>query len=266
MIKKKRILCFNWNNILTDVSEELKNRGHQVELRGLEIEGWEKFDTLVFWNEIEEQGWGELIKKARKKGKKTILVQHGTRGTSRIFPPFNEGLKCDIICCWGEGDKKRLMACGIEEEIIFITGCPLINKLRIREKHKGINVVFSPEHWSNPVPENLIIASELRKLPSKYKVITKCLKGEQDFRFYDNVVSSDRNDLSHLKIVADILAIADVVVGVSESTFEMFAEYLDIPVVTFTHWIPKAAGGDERYREYKRIYSDGCYQIKILTN
>jgi hypothetical protein len=125
--------------------------------------------------------------------------------------------------------------------------------------------VFSPEHWANEVPENLIVASELRKLPRKYKVITKCLANEGYTSFYDNVVTSDRNKPDHFKIVADVLSTADVVVCISESTFELLAESLDIPVVAFTHWIPKASNGDDRYKEYKRIYSDGCYQVSDIS-
>ena len=58
------------------------------------------------------------------------------------------------------------------------------------------------------------------------------------------------------------MATADIVVGVSESTFELFAEYLDIPVVIADIWIPKACGNDERYKEYHREYSDGCVRVK----
>lgn len=255
-----KILLFNWNGIMDDLAVELKSRGHEVNLRGLEIDGWKKFDILVFWNEIESQGWADLIRMAQKKGKKTILIQHGRRGTSRIFPPFNEGLKSDIVFVWGEADKDRLLACGISENKIRVVGCPLFQRLKPREYHKGINIVFSLEHWPEPIPENPIIASELRKLPSKYKVITKGLVGE-NLPIYDNIIVSDRSHPSHFKIVSDILAIADVVVGSCESTFELLAESLDIPVVAYTKWIPKSAGGDNRYKEYKRIYSNGCYQV-----
>jgi hypothetical protein len=30
---------------------------------------------------------------------------------------------------------------------MVITGSPLINKLKPRVPHSGINVVFAPEHW-----------------------------------------------------------------------------------------------------------------------
>lgn len=258
-----KIRLFNWNGIMDDLAVELKQRGHEVYLSGLEIDGWEKYDVLLFWNEIESQGWADLIRNAKKKGKKTILVQHGRRGTSRIFPPFNEGLKSDCVFVWGEADKQRLISCGVDKNKIEVVGCPLFKKLKPRQKHKGINVVFSLEHWPEPIPENPIIASELRKLPSKYKVITKGLVGE-NLLIYDNIIVSDRSHPSHFEIVSDVLSIADVVVGGCESTFELLAESLDIPVVMYTKWIPKSAGGDERYKEYKRIYSDGCYQVEDI--
>lgn len=255
-----KVLLFNWNGVMDDVAVELRKQGHEVDLRGLDSGGWVDADILVFWNEIESQGWKALIQTARKAGKKTILIQHGRRGTSRIFPPFNEGLNCEFIMVWGEADKKRLMECGIAEERIFVTGCPLFNKLKPREPHKGKNVVFSLEHWTGEVPENQIVASQLRKLHG-VNLITKGLEGESYTNIYDNLILSNRHKPGHFNVVAEVLSTADVVVAISESTFELFAESLNIPVVASTFWIPKAGGGDDRYKDYKRIYSDGCYQI-----
>ena len=77
------ILAFDFNNILTDVVEELTRRGHTM----LPIDGkantWRKADVIIVWNETENGGWKDWIKKVQKAGKRVILVQHGRRGTSR---------------------------------------------------------------------------------------------------------------------------------------------------------------------------------------
>jgi hypothetical protein len=43
------------------------------------------------------------------------------------------------------------------------------------------------------------------------------------------------------------------------------AEILDIPVVLADIWQPKACGKDEKYKTYKRIYSDACHKVKDIT-
>lgn len=256
------ILLFNWNNILTDVADELVKRGHTL----LPIDGKattaRKADVIVVWNETALAGWRDFIAECKKKGKRTVLVQHGRRGTSRIYPPFNEALISDVVCVWGENDRKRLLSVGVPEEKIHVTGTSIFKNIKPRVPHKGYNVVFSPEHWDRDVTENFIVADELRKL-KKVNIITKTLKGHQDPSMYDNVVESDRNSPEHFSIVADVLSKADVVVAISESTFELMAEILDIPVVVADIWVPKACDGDDRYKTYKREYSPACRMAKL---
>lgn len=256
-----KILLFNWNNVLTDVEEELKKRGHILLPHDGKKSTLEKADVVVVWNETGMGGWNEVIRKIKKLGGKTVLVQHGRRGTSRIYPPFNEKLISDIVCVWGENDKERLMSVGVEEDRIKVCGTTIFKHLKPRVKHKGINVVFSPEHWDSEVPENFIVASELRKIKG-INIITKGLRGYQISPLYDNLVVTDRNSPEHFEVVADILSIADIVVSISESTFELLAQSLDIPVVIADCWIPKSCAGDERYKNYHRVYSEAVAMAK----
>lgn len=257
-----RICIYSWNGVLNDLAQELAKE-HKVDFKigGLKGLNLNDYDIFIIWNEIGE--WGEMVKKIQKKGKKVILMQHGRRGTSRIYPPFNEKLNADVVCVWGEADKKRLMSCGVEESRIRVTGTPIFKHLKGRRPHEGKNVVFSPEHWDGEVVENAIVAGQLRKVRGA-KIITKCLEGEHNLAQYDNVVVSHRNSPDHLDKTAEVLATADVVVGISESTFELLAESLDIPVIIADIWIPKACGNDERYKEYHREYSDACTRVKDI--
>lgn len=252
-----KILLFDWNNILTDVAEELYRQGHELLQHDGKESTFKKADVIVVWNETALGLWRDWIIRAKKLGKRVVLVQHGRRGTSRIFPPFNEELVSDVVCAWGENDRKRLESCGVNPEQIKVTGTSIFKHLKPREPHEGINVIFSPEHWDIDVAENFIIQSTLRKLKG-VKVTSKLLIGEHTENMYENPVWSDRKEVGHLEICADVLKTADVIVAVSESTFELCAEYLDIPVVVADIWTPKACDGDERYRDYKREYSNAC--------
>jgi len=256
-----KILLSHWNNVLVDIEKGLKKRGHTILNR---IDKLKEIDVLVLWQESSPEA-RELVKKAHRLGKPVVLVQHGRRGTSRIFPPFNEKVISDKVCVWGEGDKKRHLEAGTPAEKIEITGTTIFQHLKPRKKHSGINIVFSPEHWDREVDENIIVAGQLRELEG-VKIITKLLKGFHNPSYYDNPVISDRNEIGHLEICADVLSTADLVVGISESTFELMAEILDIPVVIADIWIPKPCAGDNRYLNYRREYSNACKRVKDIFN
>lgn len=262
-----KILIFHWNNVLTDLEKELRNLGHTILPLDGNMKTFNKADVIITWNEAPMGKWRDVIQGAVDKGKRVILVQHGRKGTSRIYPPFNEKLVSNVACVWGEADKKRLMSVGIPEDKIKVTGTTIFKHLKPRVPHEGYNVVFSPEHWDKEVGENFLVASELRKLYKKIrnvKIITKGLKDVQtDYRLYDNLIISDRNSPEHFEIVADVLSTADLVVSISESTFELFAQYLDIPVVIADCWIPKACNGDDRYKTYHREYSNAVAKVPI---
>lgn len=242
----------NWNNILTDIIPHFEI-----------VKKIEEADKVVLWNEVGflEQG---LIKLAHAYGKPVIVMQHGRRGSSRYFPPFNEKILADKLLVWGSRDKELLVKAGKPEEKIEVVGCPLFKHLKPKEAHEGINIVFSPEHWDTEVDENYQTAYELRKLAKKngWKITTKIIDGHNQ-KWYDNPIYSNRNAPEHLGIVADVLKTADIVVGISDSTFELLAQYLDIPVVIMSDWKPKACNGDERYLTYRRFVGYGLKQCKV---
>jgi hypothetical protein len=257
-----KIISFDFNNILTDVIAELHRRGHEMLSGQVTDKMIKSADAILLWNETPMGGWDTWVKSL--KGKRTILFQHGRRGTSRIYPPFNEPLKSDVICAWSENDRKRLTIAGVPPEKIIVTGTTIFSHLKPRRPHKGINVVFSPEHWDIDVAENFIVNSQLAKLQG-VKVISKLLKDEHTPGVYPNPVWSDRRTDEHIEIFTEVLAEADVVVAVSESTFELCAQIMDIPVVIADIWTPKACNGDERYRDYNREYSNACVGVKDMS-
>lgn len=262
MKKKLNILAFDFNNIVTDVVNELHNRGHNILSGNVTDEMVKKADVIVLWNETPMGGWDKWVKQL--KGKRTVLMQHGRRGTSRIYPPFNEPLKSDVICAWSENDRKRLTDAGVDPKKIRVTGTTVLSHIKPRKPHQGINVVFSPEHWDVDVAENFIVNAQLQKLKG-VNLITKCLINEHTKGVYSNPVWSDRRTQEHIDICTEVLTIADVVVAISESTFELMAEIMDIPVIIADIWTPKACGGDERYREYNREYSNACTRVKDMS-
>ena len=251
-----KLALYPWNCCLDEVVERLKRKHVLLKKHG-------DADKIIVWNECEKNGWKERIDEIQKKGGKAILYQQGVWGVDWVRPPFNEPIISDVVCVWGEGDKKRLISYGIPAEKIVVTGSPIIKFLRPRVPHKGKNVVFALEHWDyGDVVENNIVASELRKLKG-VNIITKGLDGENNTQIFDNPVVSSRRTADHLSTVAEVLSKADLVVGISESTFALLAEILDIPVIVPDVWIPKPRAGDERYINFVKNESNAITKCKL---
>lgn len=260
-IKPLKIFIAGWNGVTFDVETELKKRGHIL------TKDFKNADVVVVWNELVSLGNDKIILDANKRGANTVLLQHGFRGVSRIHAPFNDPLLSKKACVWGQGDVDRLVGLNIPKEKLVITGNPILKHLKPRVKHKGINVLYGPEHWDgngDEVAENFIVASALRKIKG-IKVTTKILVGENNQQMYDNPVISNRGLQNHMDIVADVLSTADVVVAIKESTFSLLAEILDIPVIIADIWIPKACMGDDSYKNFPNFFTDACMRVKDLS-
>jgi len=250
-----KLTVYNWNQVLDEVIPELK---------GELIDDWKKADKLVVWCESKIYGWREAIERAQKRGKEVILYQQGIWACDWVRPPFSEPIISNKVLVWGQEDKRRLVKYGTPAEKIIVTGSPIIKHLKPRVKHEGKNVVLALEHWDEGQDclENQIIASELRKLEG-VKVITKGLIGENDPSFYQNPVFTNRFEGGHFEKVAEVLSTADIVVGLTESTLQFFAECLDIPVIIVDIWQPKVRGGDERYLDFHPNFLNGVTHVAI---
>jgi hypothetical protein len=246
-----KVFALNHNGVLDNV------------LDGFEIveNPWDA-DRIVLWTDL-FQFERSIIDLARTRGIPTIVVQHGRRGSSRYFQPFNEPIYADKLLVWGTDDKVALTSAGHPRDKIIVTGSPVLHKIQPREDHEGINVVFCPEHWDKEVPENKATIKELKKLKG-VNLITKIIEGH-DPKLYPNPVFSHRESPDHLDICIDVLKTADLVVGVSESTFELLAQAMNIPVVIMEEWKPKACSGDKRYRSYRRVISSASKRATIQT-
>lgn len=253
-----KIALYGWNCCLDQVVERILKEGkHRL------LKTHEDAELLVLWCESELRGWKKRIDWAHKKKKKVIVYQQGIWGMDWVKPPFNEPIISDVVVVWGEGDRKRLISYGVPAEKIRVTGSQIVPRLIPRVSHEGINVVFALEHWDfGDVVENSIVASELRKLKG-VKVITKGLQKENHTEVFENPVETNRFGANHIETVAEVLSTADLVVGISESTFQFLAECLDIPVIIADIWTPKPRGGDERYLQFKGHFSNAVTKVKL---
>lgn len=248
-----KIYCLDHNSVMKDIKTEFEV-----------VPNLEDADKVVLWNDVNPVERG-IIRYAKSLKKEVIVIQHGRKGTSKYYPPFNEKIQADKLLVWGEFDRRSLLEAGQDAGKIRVVGTTVLSALRPRSEHAGINVVFSPEHWDCPLEENTRVRKELKKLKGA-KIITKLIDspshGQADWQ---NPVYSARDSADHLSICAEVLSTADLVVGISESTFELMAQALDIPVVIMEGWIPKPFSGDPRYVNYRRVISKAAKRCQVDT-
>ncbi len=218
-------------------------------------------DVVFLWTDTTSQN-RQLIELARKQGKKVYCFQHGRKGSSKYYPPFNEPIVADKLLVWGEFDRNRLIAAGHPKGKIEVIGTTILQNLPKKCEPSGTQtIVFCPEHWDRPIEENIRIRDELRKLKG-YNIVTKLIESH-DPALYDNVIQTHRDTPEHLEKCKEVLSSCRLVIGVSESTFELMAQAMDIPVIIVTDWEPKAFGGDMSYTQYPRLVSSGSYKVSL---
>jgi len=250
-----KILAHNFNQVLTDI------------LPYFELtDDIDEAEKVVLWQDEVLIG-RSVAKLAISKRKPVIVVQHGAGACgerSKYYPPFNIELLANKICVWGEDAKNGLLGLGISPKRIEVTGTTVLKHLKPRVKHKGVNIVFCPAHWcAGEIDENKQVAKILRKIKG-VNITTKIIEGHNP-SYYDNPVFSYRSSPDHLEICADVLSKADLVVGLTEGTFELMAMVLDIPIVMADIWKPKICMGDMRYLNIKQTYTIGSKKVQDLS-
>jgi hypothetical protein len=238
---------------------------HNSVLKGLRehfevVSDPDKADAVLLWNDVNVTERA-IIKYAKQKKIPTYAIQHGRKGSAKYYPPFNEEIIADKLLVWGDFDKRELVEAGRDASRIRVVGTTVLRDLPKRREHQGVNIVFCPEHWDRPVEENIRVRDELRKLKG-VNIISKIIESH-DPNDFDNPIQTDRDSDNHLQICKEVLETADLVVGISESTFELMAQAMDIPVVIMEEWTPKAFGGDLRYTKYRRVISEGAKRTTV---
>lgn len=224
------------------------------------VEDYTQADVVVCWTD----SIGEcrnIILNANYLGIPTLVMQQGLRTSYEYASPYNSPLLANKIMVWGPRDKERLMLGGVDEGRILVTGTTLLDHLIPKKPHEGINVVFAPMRWEGDLKENQILARRLKEIEG-VNVITKLID-DMDPSVFENSIYSKRSVSSHLEICASVLSTADVVVGINEGTFQLFAYALDVPVLVVDLWKPKFFDNRLFYSEISSFFSTACQKTSL---
>ena len=217
-------------------------------------------DVVVLWQDVVGfcKSFAHL---AQAKKKKLVVIQHGINAVDDYGPPLSYELLADKICVWSQSDVDMLKRFGISPKRYELTGTTIFSHLKPREKHEGINVLFKPAHWDTNIDENYMVRDALRKIKginitTKIHECQNLKEGE-----FDNAVFSDREIAGHLDKCGEVLAKADVIVGVgNEGTLGLLGYAQDIPIIVPDIWQPRMflSGPTPEMK-----YTEACHKIKL---
>jgi len=251
-----KIAILDHNGVLADLKPHFELTGTLDEAK-----------VAVLWNDV--LSWGlSIARTAHHLGKKVVVIQHGRGAMCDYCPPFNQKLIADKVCVWGKADKDMLLKHGIPSKKIAITGTTVFNHLIGKKPHKGINILFSPQHWDYDVEENTEMMNELKVICKKnnWNLVVKVNETHDYEKYAEYAVLSHRDHPDHLDICGKVLSTADVLITMCELTFELLAQSLDIPVILADIFIPRPFRGDKRYQYYHRIHSNALKEMKSLDS
>ena len=244
----------DYNGVLTDLKAKVNN--HLATPRDA--------DVWVVWQDC-ARSFGDLIKTIRVLGynKPIYCVQHGGDSTRDYGEPNKYPFLSDKYLCWGKSDFDRLTGLGYGDKA-KIVGCPLNRHIRTKVQHPEKLVLFIPINSGKEEPENIAAYYELLRLkynkaktvildnkvglkstwgfdgkltvPFKdvgkdFDVIAKLLPGHDKALYHGNTVSGYQDGYQNNRLLFNLLANVDLVVGLDEGTTELFAYAHDVPVV-----------------------------------
>ena len=154
-----KIAIRNYNGILDTFIEYIKSKGEFEE-------NYHNADILVTWQDVrgEEKELVEIFK--NRLNKPVVVVEHGRGATRDYCIPNNFPLLADKICVWGQKSINRLLKAKLDKNRVELTGCPLLKRVKKRNKKDFINVLFCPVISTKEEPENILVYAALKKWES----------------------------------------------------------------------------------------------------
>ena len=253
-------------------------------------------DCIVLWNDVRGEFVELAKINKKHLHKPLVVVQHGAGGTRDYEFPNHFPFLSDKFCCWGQADYDRLVKQGngdkgiitgctlinqmkplaphTEKNIIF---CPVVaeredpaNIITFHELKK-IELDYSQKNimkyrkeleasWRPSVLSSNNLLEE-RTIPyldinTNFRLIVKTTPIHDKRLYLGSVCETSQGEAKHIEGCVKLLTHADVVVSMLESTFQLLAMAMDIPVVICNEYQFTVYGGED-YTNFDHIKTKG---------
>lgn len=230
MEDKIKITVINWNDVIPDLSDVFVVKGFPVNVL--------QSDAIIVSDDIHPRS-KRACGIARKQGIPSFVMQHG-RNASDHYTRYNRDIIADYFLAWGENDVTQAIEGGWAKDKVIRIGSPILQD-KCEYKPDGKTVVFAPIHYELPVSldlrnrrEGMEIWEVLQGMKG-IEPVAKLLANEHDIKDYSGYkFVTNRQERGHIKEVYEkLLSKASCVVCNIDSTFDLLAYSMDIPVVRF---------------------------------
>jgi hypothetical protein len=218
-----RAVIVNFNGIL----DPLYDTFEQAELKEL-IED-KKPDCLITWTDYPAD-FKMLCLIALQNGVPTFMVQHGRRAMRDYWT--HQGDPTSVACfVWGGQDREDAIAGGWHPHQVFRIGAPWLIYKPERKEEKGL-IVYDAPHWHIDTMESKKTWAALKKIKGIRPIVKLISPSEQKRTNYlGEQLLTFRDQPGHIEATYKLLARASAVVCMMESTLELMAISLGVPVI-----------------------------------
>lgn len=220
----KSAVIINFNDILTPLYRTFK----QAELTDI-TDPKKKPDCLITWTDYPQDS-KMICLAALQQGVPTFMVQHGRRAMRDYWTHRGEPTSLAAFV-WGEKDREDALTGHWHKDRVFRVGAPWFPYRPKPQEEKGL-VIYDVPHWSIDTIEAIKTWAALKKVKGIRPIAKMIAPSEQKQHNYTGEQCiTYRNEPGHVEATFDLLKRASCVVTMMESTLELMAMSIGVPVV-----------------------------------
>lgn len=219
-----KAVILNFNGIL----DPLYDTFDQAELTDI-VEPDKKPDCLISWTDY-PYDYKMINLAALQHGVPTFMVQHGRRAMRDYWTHIGE--PSSIACfVWGSKDREDAIEGGWHPLRVFRVGAPWFAYRPERKEEKGL-IVYDVPHWNKDTVEAKKTWTALKKIKG-IRPVAKLIEPSSQKRtnYLGEQCLTYRDQPGHIEATYDLISRASAVVCMMESTLELFAHSLGVPVI-----------------------------------
>lgn len=220
----KKAILINFNDILTPLYStfEVSDLSDITDPK-------KKPDCLITWTDFTPDH-KMMALAAMQQGIPAFMVQHGRRAMRDYWTNIGQP-SCLAAFVWGTQDYEDALKGGWAKEQVFRVGAPWFAFRPKRQEEKGL-VIYDVPHWSLDTPEAIATWNALKTIPGIRPIAKLISPSEQKQENYlGEQCLTFRSEPGHLEATYDLISRASAVVCMMESSLELLAHSLGVPVV-----------------------------------
>lgn len=220
----KKSVLINFNDIISPLYSTFES----VDLTDI-TDPKKKPDCLITWTDYPYEH-KMICLAAMQNGVPAFMVQHGRRAMRDYWTHVGEpsSLACFV---WGTKDREDAIEGKWHPSRVFRVGAPWFSLRPERQEERGL-VVYDAPHWSVDTIESRKTWAKLKKIEGIRPVVKLIVPSSQKQNNYiGEQCLTYRNEPGHIEATYDLIKRASAVVCMMESTLELMAHSLGVPVI-----------------------------------